>query len=149
MNRLAQVLPFVLAVAFVGCGGDSESPPVGANPAAKGMPLPNAKPETMSTAPVAEQTNAAGAAVYVHYCADCHDSGPGHPGTMRLEVRLGVDLSVLRERTDVVPDYVKMVVRNGFQMMPAFRPTEITDAELEDLASYVALRRESATNETQ
>ena len=135
MKRLAQVLPFVLAAAVGGCGGGSESPPVGA------------KPETMSTAPVAEQTNAAGAAVYVNYCADCHDSGPGHPGTMRLEVRLGVDLSVLRERTDLVPDYVKMVVRNGFQMMPAFRPTEITDAELEDLASYVALRRESATNE--
>ena len=56
---------------------------------------------------------------------------------MRLDVRLGLDGSVLRERQDLVPEYVKIVVRNGFQMMPAFRPTEITDLELDQLAAYV------------
>lgn len=77
-----------------------------------------------------------GQAIYRQYCGDCHDDGEGHPGTMRLAVRL--DNAVLRTRVDLSPAYVKWVVRNGYQMMPPFRPTEIADSDLDALAAYVA-----------
>jgi hypothetical protein len=56
---------------------------------------------------------------------------------MQLGVRLGAKSAVLRSRTDLTRDYVKQIVRDGLQMMPAFRPTEITDPELDVLAGYV------------
>ena len=78
-----------------------------------------------------------GARVFEHWCQPCHDAGPGHPGTMRLGLRLGERKSVLLERDDLVDVYVKTVVRLGFQMMPPFKETEISDAELDAVAAYV------------
>lgn len=79
-----------------------------------------------------------GQAVYEANCAPCHAPGLGHAGTQRLGERLGQDKAVLLERTDLVPEYVRAVVRSGFMMMPGFRDTDITDADLEALAAYVA-----------
>ena len=76
--------------------------------------------------------------VYDEYCADCHNAGDGHPGTMRLAVRIDAKHSVLRERNDLSPAYITQIVRNGIGMMPAFRPTEISDSALAQLAQYVA-----------
>jgi mono/diheme cytochrome c family protein len=45
---------------------------------------------------------------------------------------------VLEERTDLTPDTVRHFVRNGVSVMPFFRKTEISDAELEALAAYLA-----------
>jgi len=78
-----------------------------------------------------------GAELYTHWCADCHDPGPGHPGTLRMAGDLGPDQSVLRRSPLVNRQLIKTVVRQGFQMMPPFRPTEISDAELERLAAYL------------
>jgi hypothetical protein len=60
---------------------------------------------------------------------------------MQLGERLGAERAVLRTRTDLTPEYVKAIVRNGFQMMPAFRPTEIADSELDALAAHVTAGR--------
>lgn len=79
-----------------------------------------------------------GPAIFNHWCRPCHDAGPGHPGTMALTQRLGEEQSVLLERDNLTVDYVKYVVRNGLQMMPPLKPTEISDADLEFLASFVA-----------
>ena len=98
------------------------------------------------TARVETATVSLGEDLYVRYCADCHRAGPGHPGTMRLMARLGATQAVLRERSDLHPEYVQVIVRNGYQMMPPFRPTEITDAELAALAHYVA-RADRATGD--
>ena len=70
-------------------------------------------------------------------CLSCHAAGPGHPGTMRLAIRLGEEKSVLTERTDLNAEYVKVIVRQGILLMPPFRPSEITDDELEALAIYL------------
>ena len=43
---------------------------------------------------------------------------------------------VLLERAQPA-DGVKAMVRNGIGVMPAFRPTEISDAELDRLAAWV------------
>jgi mono/diheme cytochrome c family protein len=45
---------------------------------------------------------------------------------------------LLHERTDLVPEFVKVIVRQGVSFMPQFRKTEISDAELEALAAYLA-----------
>ena len=81
-----------------------------------------------------------GEAIFNANCLPCHAAGPGHPGTMRLAVRLGEDKAVLTERSDLSADYVKVIVRQGILLMPPFRPSEITDSELNALASYLAAR---------
>ena len=78
-----------------------------------------------------------GKALFELYCIACHGAGPGHPGTMRLQERLSEDQAPLLNRDNLDPEYVKLVVREGFKLMPPFRPTEITDKQLDLLAGYI------------
>lgn len=131
-------LILLLTLALGACGDDDETvATMPEAPPALAVPIDDATDANGNTTTAPENRTAEpGEGTYVHYCADCHDRGPGHPGTMRLAARL--DQAVLRTRTDLAPDYVKWVVRNGYQMMPPFRPTEITDNELDTLARFVA-----------
>lgn len=79
-----------------------------------------------------------GQQVYESFCSSCHAEGQGHPGTVRLAIRLGKERSVLTQRNDLHIDYIKTIVRQGIMLMPPFRPTEITDSELDALAIYLA-----------
>ena len=79
-----------------------------------------------------------GDVIYAHYCGHCHNDGDGHPGTMRLAIRLSPAQSVIQQRENLPAAYIKQVVRNGLGMMPAFRPTEISDNELNTLAAFIA-----------
>ncbi|WP_052118014.1 c-type cytochrome [Novosphingobium pentaromativorans] len=81
-----------------------------------------------------------GKAVYTKWCSICHSDGPGYPGTVALTERYkGTEISgVLLKRTDLDPDFIKGVVRGGLFNMPNFRKTEISDAELDALANYLA-----------
>ncbi len=88
----------------------------------------------------AETTQAVAERVYAKWCGSCHDPGTGHPGTQRLEWSFGKDKAVLKQRTDLDADYVKHVVRNGRLEMPALRPTEISNAELNALADMLAAK---------
>ena len=82
-----------------------------------------------------------GKAVYDQWCAACHDAGPRHPGTQALEVLYkGTKPAALRERTDLVPKLTETFVRRGVSVMPPFRKTEISDADLAALAAYLAPR---------
>ena len=91
-----------------------------------------ADPADMPAAP-------SGQAVYEHWCAPCHAPGPGHPGTQSLQFKYaGKTPAVLLERADLSPQVVSVFVRQGVLLMAPFRKTEITDAELAALASYVA-----------
>jgi len=87
---------------------------------------------------IADTRPKTGKELYEHWCAACHDAGPGHPGTLRMAGDFGDNRSVLIGREGVDKDLVKYAVRNGFNMMPPFRPTEISDEELELLAAHVA-----------
>ena len=80
-----------------------------------------------------------GQAVFNHWCAPCHAAGPGHPGTQGLEIKYGNNSmpAVLEQRTDLTPEFVKTIVRTGIFSMAPFRKTEITDAELADIAAYL------------
>jgi mono/diheme cytochrome c family protein len=92
--------------------------------------------------PAEAQTPAAttGEAVFDHWCAPCHDPGPGHPGTQGLQIKYrGTEIPApLEERTDLTPPVVRTFVRQGVLAMAPFRKTEITDAELVALAAYLS-----------
>lgn len=80
-----------------------------------------------------------GAAVFENWCAPCHAPGPRHPGTQALDALYkGAKPGALEERTDLVPDLTRAFVRTGVSVMPPFRKTEISDADLEALAAYLA-----------
>lgn len=80
----------------------------------------------------------AGGKVYDKWCSDCH-STPAGSGSMALQRKYGGNPpAILDHRSDLNPDYVKLVVRQGISFMPTFRKTEISDVELELLAAYVS-----------
>ena len=80
-----------------------------------------------------------GKAVFTKWCAPCHGDGPGKPGTAALQALYkGAKPALLEQRTDLVPEITKTFVRNGVSVMPFFRKTEISDAELDALATYLA-----------
>jgi mono/diheme cytochrome c family protein len=82
---------------------------------------------------------AGGRAVYTKWCAPCHDPGIIHPGTNALTVKYrGVKPGVLLEWKDLPPDTVRYLVRHGISVMPQFRKTEISDADLDALAKFLS-----------
>lgn len=80
-----------------------------------------------------------GREVFQQWCAPCHAAGPRHPGTQALDVLYkGAKPAALEERTDLVPELTRAFVRTGVSIMPPFRKTEISDADLAALAAYLA-----------
>ena len=88
---------------------------------------------------VQAQDAARGNDVFQNWCAPCHAPGPRHPGTQALEALYkGAKPAPLEQRTDLVPELTRSFVRTGVSVMPPFRKTEISDADLEALAAYLA-----------
>ena len=88
-----------------------------------------------------------GKVVFDKWCTPCHGptiteaglfpAGP-LPGTQALGLKYkGERPAVLEERTDLLPEYIRVVVRGGLFGMPISRKTEISDAELEDIIAYL------------
>jgi len=48
---------------------------------------------------------------------------------------------LLAERTDLAPDYIRHVVRQGVSVMPPFRKTELSDPDLDELVAYLTRKR--------
>jgi len=106
----------------------------------------------LATAQVAHSAEPAGAGLggaqdvgrltYEKWCAPCHAPGPDHPGTQALDALYkGSKPGALIQRTDLTPPIVKQFVRKGVSVMPFFRKTEISDAELEALAVFLARQK--------
>jgi (+)-pinoresinol hydroxylase len=82
---------------------------------------------------------ASGEAVYNRWCVHCHSTGRGNPGTDSLQVKYkGSKPAALLDRTDMTPEFVQLSVRQGVLSMPPFRKTEVTDAELAALSTWLA-----------
>lgn len=80
-----------------------------------------------------------GEEVFRYWCAPCHAPGARHPGTQALDALYkGAKPGALEERTDLVPELTRSFVRTGVSVMPPFRKTEISDADLDALAAYLA-----------
>lgn len=85
-----------------------------------------------------------GHAVFLKWCAPCHSAGIGNPGapmkpgTYALLAKYNNSVSpLIEERTDLQPDFIKVVVRNGITIMPFSRKTEISDRDLDDLVAWL------------
>ncbi len=80
-----------------------------------------------------------GKQVYQYWCWNCHGEGVGKPGTQALAAKYkGSKPAILDQRTDLAPPVTRTFVRKGVSIMPFFRKTEITDAQLDALATYLA-----------
>jgi (+)-pinoresinol hydroxylase len=76
---------------------------------------------------------------YQKYCSACHAAGPeARPGYEALKARYGdKEPAALSDRKDLTPELVKAMVRTGISIMPFFRKTEISDADLDAIAAYL------------
>jgi mono/diheme cytochrome c family protein len=111
-------------------------------------------PAQRSAAPTAPLERR-GKEVFDQRCAACHGEIPAvtfgppslplMPGTRALQARYqGALPAALEERTDLVPEYVRTVVREGYLSMPFFRPTELSAEDLDALTAYLTRDRVSA-----
>ncbi len=76
----------------------------------------------LSTAMPSSAASADGIRVYDKVCRYCHEAGVG---------------PVIKGR-QLPAEYIKRVVRFGNRAMPAFRPTEIDEAALAEVARLIA-----------
>jgi (+)-pinoresinol hydroxylase len=75
---------------------------------------------------------------YQDYCSACHGEGRDKPGTLALGAKYkGAEPALLEKRTDLTPQLIKLYVRNGITVMPIFRKTEISDADLDAIVAYL------------
>jgi len=91
-----------------------------------------------TTATVSGQGEPRGYVEYQKVCSMCHGEGAGKPGTLALQAKYkGALPALLEKRTDLTPALIKLYVRNGITIMPTFRKTEISDADLDAIATYL------------
>ena len=91
-----------------------------------------------TTSTVSGQGQPRGYVEYQEFCSACHGEGVGRPGTLALQAKYkGALPALLEKRTDLTPQLIKMYVRNGITVMPTFRKTEISDADLDAIAAYL------------
>jgi len=104
----------------------------------------SAGPEEALTNPLERR----GREVFDQRCRACHGALPDEifgplfvspmPGTRALRDRYRGELPAeLERRTDLSAAYIEAVVRDGYLSMPFFRPTELSDDDLEALIAYL------------
>lgn len=101
-------------------------------------------PQLPAVAPVTK-ADLPGRTIFEHQCAPCHGAGPGDdgvpmlPGTMVLARRYQGDPSgALELRDDLDGEILRLFVRNGVGAMPGFRKAELSDADIDAIAEYLA-----------
>lgn len=92
-----------------------------------------------------DQQVAHGRQVFDRQCAPCHGRGAGDdgsamlPGTAALrEKYAGTRPAALEDRNDLSAPVITLFVRRGSGAMPFFRASELSDADIEAIASYLA-----------
>ena len=117
------------SLVLAGCSvkGDEDG---AASAAAAAGPPPMPQPITMAQRPDAT----GGEALYVEKCIMCH--GPNGMGYGLLGRRM--EQPDLEKRDDLTVEYVTLAARQGIGNMPAIPRGEVTDAELEQIAGYLA-----------
>jgi len=102
-----------------------------------GEPAMERPPMDFTTAP--DPDDPLGKQVFDAKCRACHGTGHTFAGTVALAAKYQGRLpGELEERTDLTPALVTYFVRNGVSIMPFFRKTDISDAELGALGEYLS-----------
>ena len=76
-----------------------------------------------------------GQTLFRNSCFYCHSEKVW--GTLSLERRRPNGDALLEKRTDLTPDFVRTVVRNGLGSMPAYRRTELNDTDVDAIIAYL------------
>jgi len=89
-----------------------------------------------------EELIAQGKAAFTHRCVMCHREG--QTGTFILARRLGKEKSLLEQRTDLQPAYIRQVVRAGLVNMPRLSRVEMPDPDLDAVIAYLTAPKSSS-----
>ncbi len=104
----------------------------------KAGPAKPAGPSQIEAVTFGLNSDVEGERLYGRECAFCH-VGARNTGTFMLSRRLPEGTPAqLDQRTDLDADYVKAVVRNGLVNMPPLSRAELSDEELDAIASWLA-----------
>jgi cytochrome c5 len=117
-----------LGLLMVACAGKGEETPAKEKAA---PPTPQSQVVTFGAGSADE-----GERLYGRECAFCHVGR--NTGTIMLGRRMDPAQAELHKRTDLDPAYVKLVVRNGLVNMPPFSTVEVTNQELDRIATWLA-----------
>lgn len=135
MKRLGLI---ALPLALAACGEDApSSAPEGGPPPPPPYQLRAELPEGNRLAIAASH----GETLYSNRCGTCHLAGGMGTNLITVQqMKAGnpPEMGLLANRTDLTADYVKQVVRNGKVAMPPISRVEVTDAELEAIAAFLA-----------
>lgn len=83
-----------------------------------------------------------GRAVFEKWCVMCHGVGLGMGATQILEEKYqGSVPALLEERDDLDGEFIQSFIRDWNPGMPAFRKTEISEADARALAAYLTRKR--------
>ena len=93
-------------------------------------PPPAPKPETKASRPDAS----GGEALYLEHCASCHAANGMGTGLLARRVQP----ALLEARDNLPAQYVILAVRQGIGNMPPLPRGEVSDAELRQIAEYLA-----------
>jgi mono/diheme cytochrome c family protein len=77
-----------------------------------------------------------GATLFNENCADCHAAGLIQPGYLALQL-MGMQPAALSQQTNLNSTLINYAARNGIGAMPAFTPTQLTDAQLQQIVTYL------------
>ena len=79
-----------------------------------------------------------GRELYLQHCEYCHGKGIGRGATVILDARYGdTQLGALEERTNLQAEFIRTYVRNWTPGMASFRPSEISDDQLDVLVTWL------------
>ena len=131
--NLKITLGSLAGLVFLACATQANSQAgadITSQPAQRGGPAPMPKPVTLSDRPGAT----GGEKAYVEKCAMCHaPNGMGHGLLARR-----VDEPDLEKRDNLASAYVIVAARRGIGNMPAVPRGEVSDAEMQQIADYLA-----------
>lgn len=128
----------IAALALSACQSGAPS-----NDAGKGGPPPLPPYQIRAEAPKGDRlaVRSDGAALFSHHCGYCHLAG-GMGTNLLTKQRMMAgeppEKGLLVNRTDLTMDYVTSVVRMGKVAMPRLTRVDVTDAELQAIAAYLA-----------
>lgn len=140
--RAAVLLALLLATACNGAGAGQQE--AAKSPLPGAGPLPYIMREAM---PAGDRLGAGrdGAALFSNRCGACHLAG-GMGTNLLTKQRIAAgeppESGMLANRTDLTADYVKGMVRGGKVAMPPLSRVEVTDAELDSIAAYLASHKD-------